>query len=150
MFKPALFKQLIIVVTLLTLLTFAIGSWFGSQATLVQVIRPTSAAEADLFGEETEGPPGTLIGSPKYLIIRSEEAFIKSVETKDQAGQIIRYVSEPKLNELGEYPLQRKTVLFFRNIILVIGLLIIFLLGFLWYLSDKRQKDIYVSSVKPE
>lgn len=139
MFKPALLKQLIIAVALLTLLIFSVGSWFGSQATLVQMIRPTSVAEADLFGEETEGPPGTLIGSPKHLIIRSEEAFIKTAETKDQSGQIIRYVSEPKLKELGEYPLQLKTVLFFRNIISVIGLFMVVLFGFLWYLSKKRQ-----------
>lgn len=141
MLKPVLLKQLTMMVAVLTMLAFGFGSWLSSQASFIQLIRPASTAEADLFGDTPTGPPGTPIGSPQYLIIRSPEAFVEVAETKNKTGQTIRYVSEPKLSELGEYPLQLKTVLFFRNAVLIGGLLLTLLLAVLWNWSLRRSKN---------
>lgn len=113
MLKPALLRTLALTAAVLALLVFLTGLWWSGLARPIQLVRPEAAATADLFGTggDEASIPGTPIGSPQKLIIRSPEAFLPG---EGEGG--VRYVSEPKLRELGEYPLQQKTVLLFRNL----------------------------------
>jgi hypothetical protein len=146
MLKPRLFRALAVVAVVLAVVVFAVGLWIGRPAQLVQLLRPAPAAEAGLFGEAESGnqPSGTLIGSPQLMIINAPEAFLPTPAVTPQAvtpqqNGDLKYVSEPKLKELGVYPLQLKTVLLFRNAF-TIGLLL--LAGLLWLASGwlKRRQ----------
>lgn len=113
MLNPRSLRVLALAALTLAALAFLTGLWRSGLARPIQLIRPDTAATAELFGtpDGEAGVPGTPIGRPQLLIIRSAEAFLPGT---GEGG--VRYVSEPKLRELGQYPLQQKTVLLLRNL----------------------------------
>lgn len=140
MLNPALLRTLALTAAALALLVFLTGGWWSGQAQSIQLVRPDTAATASLFGnigDETT-VPGTPIGSPQKLIIRSADSFLPGV---GKGG--VRYVDESKLRASGEYPLQQKTVLLFRNLgtlgLLVLGLM---LWGTAVYLSRRQRPNL--------
>ncbi|WP_420594071.1 hypothetical protein [Deinococcus sp.] len=128
MLRPALLRTLALIALGLALIAFLIGAWWGRGAQTIQLLRPSPAAQADLFGDAAaDEPAGTKIGSPQVLIVRDQSAFLPG-----EGANGLRYVSETKLTELGLYPLQLKTVNFFRYAT-VIGFVL--LAALLWLLS---------------
>jgi hypothetical protein len=114
--------------------SFIVASVFSNGSSLVQLIQPEDAAVAGLFAEETSGEPaGTKIGSPQVMVIRDEKAFLEGTGAQGE-----RFVSQKYLDEKKIYPLQVKTILFFRNITALIAALGAFLMGGLWFWSRSR------------
>lgn len=148
MWKPARLKLLAWMTAVLGVIAFLAGSLYGSQAQLVQLVRPDTAATADLFGAVEGSPgglPGTPIGSPQHLIIRSADAFLPG---QGEGG--VRYVSQTKLRDLGEYPLQQKTVFFFRNASALGFLALSAVLGLLASWRQSRRPFPTPSPLPPE
>lgn len=123
---------------LLAALAFGVGSWFGQGAQLIQRVQPTTQAESSLFEDSSSGP-GTPIGQPQMMIVRDQGAFLKG--TGDGG---VRYVSDTYLTEKGIYPLQLKTVNFFRNAATLGFLALAALLG-LWHLWAQRRRATTLS-----
>ena len=116
----------------LAALAFIFGAWYGKDAQLVQLVQPTTQAENSLFGDASSAP-GTPIGQPQMMIIRDQGAFL---EGTGENG--LRYVDDGYLKEQGLYPLQLKTVNFFRNAI-TLGFLTLAALLALWYALQRRR-----------
>jgi hypothetical protein len=114
--------------------SFIVASVLSNGAQLVQLIQPEDAAVAGLFAEETsDEPAGTRIGSPQVMVIRDDKAFLEGTGTQGE-----RFVSQKYLEEKMIYPLQVKTILFFRNITALVAALGAFLMGGLWLWSRSR------------
>jgi hypothetical protein len=114
--------------------SFIVASVFSNGSSLIQLIQPEDAAVAGLFAEETSGEPaGTKIGSPQVMVIRDEKAFLEGTGTQGE-----RFVSQQYLDKNQIYPLQVKTILFFRNITALIAAFGAFLMGGLWFWSRSR------------
>lgn len=109
------FRPVLLTLALLALSLFAsswpVAAFVGRDAVLAQRVIP-QVAGADLFGDSS---PGTPVGSPQMLIIRDPRAFIGPPE------QSPRLVNENFLRENHIYPLQLKTVEFFRNLIAAVS-----------------------------
>ena len=116
-------------------LAFGIGSWYGRDAQLIQLVQPTTQAESDLFGD-TSTTPGTPIGQPQMMIVRDQGAFLPATGENG-----LRYVDESYLKELGLYPLQLKTVNFFRNAMTLSFLALAALLA-AWHLWQRRRTTV--------
>lgn len=118
---------------ILAVLAFGIGSWYGRDAQLIQLVQPTTQAESDLFGD-TSSKPGTPIGQPQMMIVRDQGAFLPGTGENG-----VRYVDDGYLKELGLYPLQLKTVNFFRNAVTLGFLALAALLALSHALQRRRQ-----------
>ncbi len=115
--------------------SFVVAGVLSNGSSLVQLIQPEDAAVAGLFVEETPGEPaGTKIGSPQIMVIRDQEAFLEGTGTQGE-----RFVSQKYLEEKQIYPLQVKTIVFFRNITILISALGAVLMGGLWFWSRSRS-----------
>jgi hypothetical protein len=114
--------------------SFIVAGVLSNGSSLVQLIQPEDAAVAGLFAEETSGEPaGLKIGSPQVMVIRDQQAFLEGTGTQGE-----RFVSQKYLDEKKIYPLQVKTILFFRNVTALIAALGAFLMGGLWFWSRSR------------
>jgi hypothetical protein len=114
--------------------SFIVASVFSNGSSLVQLIQPEDSAVAGLFAEETSGEPaGTRIGSPQVMVIRDEKAFLEG-----DGAQGERFVSQKYLDENQIYPLQVKTILFFRNVTALVAALGAFMMVGLWFWSRSR------------
>lgn len=115
--------------------SFVVASVLSSGSEWVQLIQPEDAAVAGLFAEKTSGEPaGTKIGSPQVMVIRDQKAFLEGTGTQGE-----RFVSQKYLEEKQIYPLQVKTILFFRNITALVAALGAFLMGVLWFWGRSRS-----------
>lgn len=123
--KP--FLQIAIIVSLVVMVaSFVVSSILTQGAVLAQRIEPSAAAS--LFSDPTT--PGTPIGSAQLMVIRDEAAFL---EGTGEGGA--RFVSEKYLRENSIYPLQVKTVEFFRNIVAALAGLVALVSSVLWWRS---------------
>ena len=114
--------------------SFIVAGVLSNGSSLVQLIQPEDAAVAGLFAEETSGEPaGTRIGSPQVMVIRDQKAFLEGTGTQGE-----RFASQKYLEEKQIYPLQVKTILFFRNITALVAALGGFMMGGLWFWSRSR------------
>jgi hypothetical protein len=115
--------------------SFIVAAVFSSGSSLVQLIQPEDAAVAGLFADQSSSEPaGTKIGSPQVMVIRDPKAFLEGTGTRGE-----RFVSQKYLDEKQIYPLQVKTILFFRNITALISALGAVLMGGLWFWSRSRS-----------
>jgi hypothetical protein len=105
-FKP-IFVALAVLGIVVLIGSFAVSSLITQGAVLVQRIEPNEAAS--LFGDSSS--PGTSIGSPQIMVIRDEKAFLEG-----QGENGARFVNDNYLRQNNIYPLQVKTVEFFRNV----------------------------------
>jgi hypothetical protein len=133
------FKTLFQILTILAVVVF-IGSFVVSSvltqgAVLAQRIEPSAASS--LFAD---GGSGTPIGSPQVVVIRDEAAFL---EGSAEGGA--RLVNEQYLRENSIYPLQVKTVEFFRNIVALVAGLGAVLMGWLWSRAARTATPRVVS-----
>jgi hypothetical protein len=102
-------------------LSWIVGFALESRAVLAQRVDPHSPELAALLGEA-----GTPIGSPQRLVLFDDRVFLEG-QTPDGA----RLVSEKFLMENNIYPLQWKTVEFFRNAFAIASLIGAVLMGLL-------------------
>lgn len=115
--------------------SFVVAGVLSNGSSLVQLIQPEDAAVAGLFAQETSSEPaGTKIGSPQVMVIRDQKAFLEGIGTQGE-----RFVSQKYLEEKQIYPLQVKTILFFRNITALIAALGAVLMGGLWFWNRSRS-----------
>lgn len=144
MLTPRTLTRMALLSVALAALTLLLGLWFGSRAQPIQLIRPDTSAAASLFGDEQDsgGVPGTPLGRPQWLILEAPAAVLPG-----QGENGVRYVSEPKLRELGVYPLQLKTVVFFRNALALGFLGLAALLGLLLLWRRRALRHFPPSSV---
>jgi hypothetical protein len=111
-------------------LSWIVGFTLESRAVLAQRVDPHSKELALVLGEV-----GTPIGSPQRLVLFDDRAFLEG-QTPDGA----RLVSEKFLTENNIYPLQWKTVEFFRNAFAIASLVGAVLMGLLaWRFSKPRS-----------
>lgn len=118
----------------LALIVFA-GVWVASlilspRAVLAQRVDPHSPDLAVVLGEA-----GTPVGSAQRLLIFDDRAFLDGT-TPDGA----RLVSEKYLTENNVYPLQWKTIEFFRNAVAIGSSLTALLLGLAWRWFSNRSR----------
>jgi len=121
-----------------------IGAWVASgilthRAILVQRIEPQDAASNDLFGGESSGEPGTRIGSPQRALIWDSAVYLSGTGPREE-----RFISEVYLKSKGTYSvyLQEKTLLFFRDMMVLVSGLGALSLGTLWwFLGRFRTKQ---------
>jgi hypothetical protein len=114
--------------------SFVVAALFSSGAQLIQLIEPQAEASASLFAEEqTNEPSGTKLGTPQLMVIRDEAAFLSGAGTLGE-----RFADKTYLDRKGIYPLQVKTVLFFRNVTaLIAGLGSLFMIAVWWWTRRK-------------
>jgi hypothetical protein len=122
------FQALTIVALVVLVASFVASSVLTQGAVLAQRVEPSEASS--LFADDT---PGTLIGSPQRIVIRDDKAFLEG-----SASGGARFVNEKYLRENNLYPLQVKTVEFFRNIVAFVAGLGAVLMGVLWWRSQPR------------
>jgi hypothetical protein len=122
------FRALTILALVVLLGSFVTSSLLTQGAVLAQRVEPNQAAS--LFADDA---PGTLIGSPQRMVIRDAKAFLEGT-----ASDGARFVNEKYLRENNIYPLQVKTVEFFRNIVALLAGLGAVLMGVLWWRSQPR------------
>ena len=117
--------------------SFIVASLFSSGAQLVQLIEPGDAATASLFGDTQTGEPaGTKIGSPQMIVIRDQAAFLEG-----QGAQGERFANLQYLNEKKIYPLQVKTIDFFRNVTALVAVLGGLMMAGLWFWTGTKIKS---------
>ena len=119
-----------ILAALLLAVTLAVSVWLQSRAELVQRVTPHDEATATLLDEV-----GTLVGREDRYIILDRGAFLGETTVRDA-----QYVSEPYLKENNVYPLQLKTVTFFRNLIVAVSLGAFVLFGGVWLGLRRRGR----------
>ena len=131
--RLARFKTVFLGLTLLAGL-LAIGSVVASsiltdKAVFAQLAEKSETAE--LFGDSQEQ---ILIGSPQKFLALDPKVFLEG--TGDQGAKLINdsYLRENKI-----YPVQVKTVEFFRNVILLVCLLGGALMFGLWRLAYRSS-----------
>jgi hypothetical protein len=115
--------------------SFVVSSLMTQGAQLVQRIEPNEAAS--LFGDSSS--PGTPIGSPQVMVIRDEKAFLEG-----QGEDGARFVDDNYLRQNNIYPLQVKTVEFFRNVVAFVAGLGTLLMGGLLAMSHRGPKSTKV------
>ncbi|NJK44636.1 MAG: hypothetical protein HC933_10430 [Pleurocapsa sp. SU_196_0] len=122
------FQTLTILALVVLVGSFVTSSVLTSGSVLAQRVEPSEVSS--LFADDT---PGTLIGSPQRIVIRDDKAFLEGT-----AADGARFVNEKYLRENNIYPLQVKTVEFFRNIVAFFAGLGAVLMGVLWWRSQSR------------
>ncbi len=122
------FASLSILGFVVILASFLISGLMTRGAVLAQRIEPNEAAS--LFGDSSG--PGTPIGSPQWVVIRDEKAFLEG-----QSADGARFVNEEYLIENKIYPLQVKTVEFFRNVTAVVAVLGVLVMASLWLMATR-------------
>jgi hypothetical protein len=123
---------------LVFVLSFAVSAGLGAGAQLVQLIEPQDAASAALFGDAPTGEPaGTRIGSPQWMVIRDQRAFLGGV---GPGGE--RFVNAAYLREQNTYPLQVKTITFIRDLVALGSGVAVVMLGLIWWWRERRVRRL--------
>lgn len=102
---------------------FVAAAMLESRAVMAQRVDPHPPDLAAVLGEA-----GTPIGSPQRLLIFDDRAFLQG--TTPDGAQI---VSETYLTQNNIYPLQLKTVTFFRDAVMIGSGVAALLFGLLWW-----------------
>ena len=100
---------LIVTAILVGISSFAIAAFMARDAQLVQLVQPDEAGVTSLFADSS-ATPGTPIGSPQMIIIADPKAFLDGTGSSGE-----KYVNDAYLKANNIYPLQVKTVNFFRD-----------------------------------
>jgi hypothetical protein len=109
----------------------------------VQRLEPSNSAISSLFGDGADGANnasgggGTPIGSPQLLIIDDQAAFLPGTAVGGA-----RLVSDTYLREKSIYPLQAKTVVFFRDIVVASALAAALVFGGLWFFGRSKPTTL--------
>ncbi len=130
----ARFKTVFLVLTILAAL-LAIGSVVASSILTSNAVfaqRAEKSDAAELFGDSTQQ---VLIGSPQKFLALDPKVFLEG--TGDQGAKLLNDVY---LRENNIYPIQVKTVEFFRNITLLACLLGGALMFGLWRLANRSSQ----------
>lgn len=111
-----------------------VGTWVASallesRAVLAQRVDPHPPDLALVLGEA-----GTPIGSPQRLLIFDDRAFLDGT-----APDGARIVSEKYLQQNSIYPLQLKTVTFFRDACMIGFGVAALLFGVLWWRTSRPR-----------
>ena len=115
---------------------FVVANVFSSGAKLVQLIEPGDAAVSSLFADAPEGEPaGTKIGTPQMIVIRDRAAFLTGTGAQGERFANMAYLNEKKI-----YPLQVKTIHFFRNLTAFFAVLGGLITAGVWFWSGRRLK----------
>jgi hypothetical protein len=119
--------------------SFVAAAVISNGSGLMQLIQPEDAAVAGLFAEETSGEPsGTKIGSPQVMVIRDQQAFLEGTGSQGE-----RFVSQKYLDEHKIYPLQVKTIGFFRDTTAFFsGLAALLLFGLRFWLGSRLKSNV--------
>ena len=130
--------SLLAVLALVVLIgSFIVASLFSRGAGLVQLIEPGDAAAASLFGDVPTGEPaGTKIGTPQMIVIRDQAAFLEGTGAQGERFANMQYLNEKKI-----YPLQVKTIYFFRDLTALIAVLGGFVMLGLWFWTNSKIKS---------
>jgi hypothetical protein len=134
---PSILLGLIVTAILVTISSFAIALYISRDAQLVQLVQPDEAGVTSLFADSS-GVPGTAIGSPQTMIISDPKAFLDGSGSNGE-----KYVNDAYLKANNIYPLQVKTVNFFRDSVAwIAGIGALLLTVFRWWLM--RRKPVVV------
>ncbi len=125
---PNILLALIVTAVLAIVSSFIVARFVSRDAQLVQLVQPDEAGLNSLFADSS-GVPGTAIGSPQTMIISDPKAFIEGTGSSGE-----RYVNDAYLKANSIYPLQVKTVNFFRDsIVWVAGIAALMIGAFRWW-----------------
>ena len=125
---PAILLGLIITAILVTISSFIVALFVSQDAQLVQLVQPDEAGLNSLFADSS-GVPGTAIGSPQTMIISDPKAFMDGTGSGGE-----KFVNDAYLKANNIYPLQVKTVNFFRDSVAwVAGIGALLLAAFRWW-----------------
>jgi hypothetical protein len=123
---------------LVFVLSFAVSAWLSAGAQLVQLIEPQDAASAALFGDAPAGEPaGTRIGSPQWMVIRDQRAFLDGIGSGGE-----RFVDAAYLRRQNTYPLQLKTIIFIRDLVALGSGVAVVMLGLIWWWRERRVRRL--------
>jgi hypothetical protein len=123
-------RGLFVLALIIFALSWVVGFALESRAVLAQRVDPHSPELAAVLDEA-----GTPIGSPQRLVLFDDRVFL---EGKSIDGA--RLVNEKFLSENNVYPLQWKTVEFFRNAFAIASSIGAVLMGLLaWRFSKPRN-----------
>jgi hypothetical protein len=137
-----LFLVFTVIALLAVMIAVVVAASLTSRAVLVQRLEPSNSAISSLFGDGADGANnasggGTPIGSPQLLIIDDQAAFLPGT-----AAGGARLVSDTYLREKSIYPLQAKTVVFFRDIVVASALAAALVFGGLWFFGRTKPATL--------
>jgi hypothetical protein len=125
---PTILLALIVIAVVTVVLSFIIAGFVSRGAQPVQLVQPDEAGLNSLFADSS-GVPGTPIGSPQTMIIADPKAFMEGTGSSGE-----RYVNDAYLRANNIYPLQVKTVNFFRDSVAwVAGMAALLMTVFRWW-----------------
>ena len=134
---PTILLGLIWIAILVVFSSFAIAAFVARDAQLIQLVQPDEAGLNSLFADSSAAP-GTPIGSPQRMIISDPNAFL---EGTGPGGE--KYVNDAYLKANKIYPLQVKTVNFFRDAVAwATGIGALLLTAFRWWWMRRRPTTV--------
>jgi hypothetical protein len=134
---PAILLGLIITAILVTISSFFVALFVSRDAQLVQLVQPDEVGLNSLFADSS-GVPGTPIGSPQTMIISDPKAFMDGAGSNGE-----KYVNDAYLKANNIYPLQVKTVNFFRDSVAwVAGIAAVLMAAFRWWWMRRTAKTM--------
>lgn len=114
-----------------------VSNLMASGAELVQLIEPQDATTASLFGDSSSSEPdGIRLGSPQMMVIRDQKAFLTGTGSQGE-----RFASKAYLDDHSLYPLQVKTIMFFRDVTTIVSGILTLVLGLSWWWLGSRRRS---------
>jgi hypothetical protein len=134
---PTILLALIVTAVLAIISSFLVALFVSRDAQLVQLVQPGEAGLNSLFADSS-GVPGTAIGSPQTMIISDPKAFMEGTGSSGE-----KYVNDAYLKANNIYPLQVKTVNFFRDSVAwVAGVAALLMTAFRWWWMRRTPKTV--------
>jgi hypothetical protein len=134
---PAILLGLIITAILAVISSFFVALFVSRDAQLIQLVQPDELGATSLFADSS-GVPGTPIGSPQTMIISDPKAFMDGTGANGE-----KYVNDAYLKANNIYPLQVKTVNFFRDSVAwVAGIAALLMGAFRWWWLRRTPKTM--------
>ena len=132
---PSILLALIVTAVLAIVSSFIVAGFVSRDAQLVQLVQPDEAGLNLLFADSS-GVPGTAIGSPQTMIISDPKAFMDGAGANGE-----KYVNDTYLKANNIYPLQVKTVNFFRDSVAwVAGIAALLMSAFRWWWMRRKPE----------
>jgi hypothetical protein len=130
---PTILLVLIVTAIFAIISSFIVAGFVSRDAQLVQLVQPDEAGLNSLFADSS-GVPGTAIGSPQTMIISDPKAFMEGTGSSGE-----KYVNDTYLKAKNIYPLQVKTVNFFRDSVAwIAGIGALLLTAFRWWWMRRK------------